>query len=63
MLDVVDGSSFLHVGILEQKTIDEPRVDINIDILIDGPGNQEASVLAGIGGQVRPSSAQGNPQR
>src|SRR5664280_815692 len=63
MLDVVDGGNFLKVGVLEQETIDETRVNININVLVDGPGNQKASVLAGIGGQVRPSSAQGNPQR
>ena len=63
MLHLVDRPDPLHVGVLDDQVLDECLVQRDIDVLVDGRGDDEPAVLAVVRGQVRPAAAQGNPQR
>jgi hypothetical protein len=62
MLDLINRGRFLEAGVLEQKPVHEPAVDIDVDIFVDRGRNEETRMLPIVGGQVRPAAAERNAQ-
>ena len=58
MLDFVDRGGFLEMGILQEKTIHEAAMNIDVNILVDRGGDEKPPVLAIIGRQISPAAAE-----
>jgi len=63
MLDFVNRRCLLELGVLEEKTIAETAVDIDVNILVNGGRDEEPAVSRILGRKVGASAAQRDPQR
>ena len=63
VLDLVDGLHHFGGRILDEVFGLEGLVERDVDVLIDGGGEDEASVLAVVGGKVGAASSEGDAQR
>ncbi len=62
MLHLVDGRDPLHARVLEDQLLDERLVQRDVDVLVDGGGDDEPVVLAIVRRQIRPAAAQGDSE-
>ena len=53
----------LHLGVLDDKIFDECLVDSDIDVLVDGGGDEETLMVGVIRGQVGATAAERNSER
>src|SRR3954468_18128027 len=58
VLDILDPRGLFQAGILKQKAVYEPPMDIYIDILVDCRGDKEPAMFAVIRWQVGAAAAQ-----
>jgi hypothetical protein len=58
VLDFLDGGCFLQLGILQEKTIHEAAMNIDINVLVDSGGNEKAAVLPIIGWEISAAPAE-----
>ena len=63
VLDVLDPLHLLHLRILQEDSRHEPMMDQDVDIFINGRGDEEAAVLLVVGRQVGPPAAERDPER
>ncbi len=62
MLDGIDGRDALQLGILDDQVRHERLVERDVDVLVDGGGDEKTRVFAVIAGQVGAAAAEGNAQ-
>ena len=63
VLDLVHGLHYFGGGILDEVLRLEGLVERDVDVFIDGGGEDEAPVFAVVGGKVGATASQGNAQR
>ena len=63
VLDFVDVSTRSSLEYLTNQLAAQGLVQGDVDVLVDGRGDQEAGVLAVVGGEVGAAAAQGDSQR
>ncbi len=63
MADLADLVDLLQLGVLHPVAALEDRVGEHVDVLVDRPGDEEAAVLAVVGGQIGSAAAERDPQR
>ena len=63
MADRIHGFHIFKAGILEDQFIDEGAMQRDVDIFVDGRGNEKAAIFLVIRGEVCPAPAKRNAQR
>lgn len=58
MLDFLDRGCFLETRIFQEKTIHETAMNIDINVAVDGGGDEKAAVLSVVGRQISPATAE-----